>query len=112
MTQVQTLEWYKSLASARYCCRYPHSFTLLHVRSWQPIRPLTCIHSRWGWCEEYVSSPSEKGPGKNHTFVGSYKLPLCQYMCIDIVVACCFQYHSPAAHVILEVSKRTFGRGW
>jgi hypothetical protein len=30
--------------------------------------------------------------GKNHTFVGSYKLPLCQYTCIGIVVACSFQH--------------------
>jgi hypothetical protein len=32
-------------------------------------------------------------PWKNHTFVGSYKLPLCQYTCIGIVVACSFQHH-------------------
>ncbi len=48
-----------------------------------------------GQCGEYVSRPSEKGPGKNHTFVGSYKLPLGQYTCIGQVVACSLQHRCP-----------------
>jgi hypothetical protein len=40
----------------------------------------------WG-----VSQQNLVGPGKNLTFVGSYKLPLSQYTCIGRVVACNFQ---------------------
>ncbi len=31
-----------------------------------------------------------EGAGKNHTFVGSYKLPLAQYTCIGQVAAQCY----------------------
>ncbi len=50
--------------------------------------------ARWG---EHVSRTCENGPGKIHTFVGSYKLPLGQYMCIGWVVACSFQHMGPTA---------------
>jgi hypothetical protein len=39
----------------------------------------------WG-----VYQQASIGPGKNHPFVGSYKLPLSQYTCIGLVVACSF----------------------
>ncbi len=44
-----------------------------------------------GQVGEYASRPKME-PWKNHYFVGSYKLPLNQYMCIGIVVACSFQH--------------------
>jgi hypothetical protein len=40
----------------------------------------------WGVCQQALI-----GPGKNHTFVGSYKLPLSQNICVGLVVACSFQ---------------------
>jgi hypothetical protein len=48
----------------------------------------------WG-----VYQQASIGPGKNHTFVGSYKLPLSQYTCNGLVVACSFlQGYDPGSN--------------
>ncbi len=55
------------------------------------------------FCWKLQAKQALVGPGKNLTFVGSYKLPLGQHTCIGQVVACSFQ------HVLMHVGGMMFG---
>jgi hypothetical protein len=62
----------------------------------------------WGVCQQALIEES----CKNHIFVGSYKLPLSQYMCTGLVVACSFQQDWPLTKILLSTTQFSLFEQW
>jgi hypothetical protein len=78
MTQVQTPEWYKSLGQYTLLLTLPTKHCATVAPDKTPDSHSCSMGLVWGVCPQALV-----GPGKNHTFVGRYKLPLGQaHVCL------------------------------